>query len=226
MASATPAGSAGVPAQMPWRRTGGVASVGLYWLPLGAGGRSVRFNGRVYEAVAAAHEHRPARDLYHSALEIYVDSARYVVEMAPVWNDSSTQRGAVCEGVVGARMLGRSRWFRYEVRCWRDGHIPDIAEAVASPQILSRNADVARRLLATVPSVPAVVWGRDELCLGEMWNSNSLIAWLLAREELVGEVTGPANGRAPGWGAGLRLAARQAAAARVTPSCAEPVDAR
>src|SRR4051795_4217379 len=161
MASATPAGSAGVPAQMPWRRTAGEASVALYWLPLGAGGRSVRFNGRVYEAVAAAREHRPARDLYHSALEIYVDNARYVVEMAPVWNDRSTQRGVVCEAAVGARVLGRSRVFRYEVRRWRDGHIPDIAEAVASPQILTRDADVAWRLLAAVSAVPAVVWGRD-----------------------------------------------------------------
>jgi hypothetical protein len=29
------------------------ASIDLYWLPLGAGGHSVRLNGRVYEAVAA-----------------------------------------------------------------------------------------------------------------------------------------------------------------------------
>jgi hypothetical protein len=25
------------------------------------------------------------------------------------------------------------------------------------------------------------VWGRDELATGEMWNSNSMIAWTLAR---------------------------------------------
>ena len=29
------------------------ASIDLYWLPLGAGGHSVRLNGRFYEAVAA-----------------------------------------------------------------------------------------------------------------------------------------------------------------------------
>ena len=28
-------------------------SIDLYWLPLGAGGHSVRLNGRIYEAVAA-----------------------------------------------------------------------------------------------------------------------------------------------------------------------------
>jgi hypothetical protein len=28
------------------------------------------------------------------------------------------------------------------------------------------------------------VWGRDELGAGEMWNSNSLISWLIARSGL------------------------------------------
>lgn len=34
--------------------------VDLYWLPLGAGGRSVRLNGRVYERVVAWLERREA----------------------------------------------------------------------------------------------------------------------------------------------------------------------
>ena len=46
--------------------------VDLYWLPLGAGGHSVRLNGRVFEALAARVEHRPACDLYHSALVVRV----------------------------------------------------------------------------------------------------------------------------------------------------------
>jgi hypothetical protein len=50
----------------------GTAAVDLYWLPLGAGGRFVRLNGRVYEAVAAWLQQRPARDLYHSALQVEV----------------------------------------------------------------------------------------------------------------------------------------------------------
>jgi hypothetical protein len=29
------------------------AAVDLYWIPLGAGGHSVRFNGRVFEAIEA-----------------------------------------------------------------------------------------------------------------------------------------------------------------------------
>jgi len=37
---------------------GEAATVNLYWLPLGAGGRSVRWNGRVFEWIAAHREHR------------------------------------------------------------------------------------------------------------------------------------------------------------------------
>jgi hypothetical protein len=48
------------------------------------------------------------------------------------------------------------------------------------------------------------VWGRDELHAGEMWNSNSVIAWLIARTGLEAEaIEPPPAGRAPGWNAGL-----------------------
>jgi hypothetical protein len=89
--------------------------------------------------------------------------------------------------------------------------ITDVAEAVAGPQRVSQDVVRARRLLELVPYVPAVTWGRDELRTGEMWNSNSLIAWLLARSDHdVGPLGPPLRGRAPGWRAGLVLAARQA----------------
>jgi hypothetical protein len=55
--------------------------VDLYWLPLGAGGRSVRFNGRVYEALVATIERRKRCDLYHSALEVRTPDRRFVIEM-------------------------------------------------------------------------------------------------------------------------------------------------
>lgn len=38
--------------------------VDLYWLPLGAGGRSVRLNGRLFEAAAARLERRAPCDLW------------------------------------------------------------------------------------------------------------------------------------------------------------------
>jgi hypothetical protein len=37
-----------------------IAAADLYWIPLGAGGHSVRFNGRVYEAIAAFLAERTA----------------------------------------------------------------------------------------------------------------------------------------------------------------------
>ena len=89
------------------------------------------------------------------------------------------------------------------------GAIPDVAEAVASPQRLSDDPELARRVLELVPQVPTPVWGRDELATGEMWNSNSLIAWLIVRSGLsVETVALPAGGRAPGWDAGLAVARR------------------
>src|SRR5436190_401470 len=97
-------------------------SVDLYWLPLGAGGRSVRSNGKAYEAWCACREHRSRCDLYHGA---------------------------------------------------------------------------------------PPVWGRDDLETGEMWNSNSIVAWLLVTGGIDPDLAHlPARGRAPGWRAGLVHARR------------------
>ena len=134
-----------------------------------------------------------------------------MIEQAPAWGEGS-DRGVVAEGAVGTRAAGRLRLFRYEIRRWRDGVIPDVSEAVESPQRLSDDADRARRLLELVPHVPTPVWGRDELQTGEMWNSNSLISWLITRSDLdVESVNRPVGGRAPGWSAGIVVAKRQRA---------------
>jgi hypothetical protein len=187
----------------------GQAGVDLYWLPLGAGGHSVRLNGKVFEAVAAWLARRERRDLYHAGLQVCVPEGRFVIEQAPAWGEGS-RRGVVAEGPVGLRALGRFRLFRYEIRRWRDGAIPDIAEAVDSPRRLGDDPLRARRLLDLVPQVPTPVWGRDELRAGEMWNSNSMIAWLLARSGLdVDSIHPPLGGRAPGWRAGIVVAQRQ-----------------
>jgi hypothetical protein len=191
---------------------GGQASdaVDLYWLPLGAGGHFVRLNGRVYEALAARLQRRPACDLYHSALQVEVAEGTFVIEQAPVHDWGGEQRGVVAEGAVGSRWAGRYRIFRYEIRLWPGGHIPDVAEAVDSPRRLSNDEDRARRVLDLVAQVPTPVWGRDELDTGEMWNSNSVIAWVLAAGGLdTDSIHPPAGGRAPGWRAGLVVARRQ-----------------
>lgn len=191
------------------------AAVDLYWLPLGAGGHSVRLNGRMFEWVASRLDRRPARDIYHSALEVEVPEGRYVIEMTPIPRGDPSLRGVVATGAVGARAAGRLRIFRYEVRRWRDGVIPDLAEAVESPRRVGEDVLRARRLLELVPSVPTAVWGRDQLRAGEMWNSNSLVSWLLVRSGLPLEAARlPENGRAPGWNAGLTVARRQQRTAR------------
>ena len=107
--------------------------VELYWLPLGAGGHSVRLNGRIFEAVAARLERRSACDLYHSALEVRVPDGRFVIEMAPIPDSNGAQRGVVAEGAVGSRWAGRFRIFRYEVRRWRDGTSPTSARRSIVP---------------------------------------------------------------------------------------------
>jgi hypothetical protein len=186
------------------------AGVDLYWLPLGAGGHSVRLNGRVFETVAARLERRSPCDLYHSALEVRVPEGRFVIEQTPIPDSNGDERGVVAEGAVGSRWAGRFRILRYEVRCWCGGVIPDVNEAVESPQRLTDDPDLAQRVLDLAPHVPTAVWGRDELGAGEMWNSNSLIAWLIARCGLAAEsIHPPAGGRAPGWRAGLVVARRQ-----------------
>jgi hypothetical protein len=186
------------------------AAVDLYWLPLGAGGQFVRLNGRVFEALAARLAHRSTCDLYHSALEVRVPDGRFVIEQAPVRDEHGDRRGVVGEGAVGTRRAGRLRLFRYEIRRWRGGEIPDVVEAVESPRRLTGDQDRARRVLELAPLVPTPVWGRDELRAGEMWNSNSVISWLITRSGLdVDAIPPPPGGRAPGWHAGIVIARRQ-----------------
>jgi hypothetical protein len=189
------------------------ASVDLYWLPLGAGGHFVRWNGRLYEYWSARREHRASADLYHCGLMICLNDITYAVEMGPVWNVASPDRGVIVEGPVWSKWLGRFRAFRYEMRCWPGGDIPDVAEAVSSPVRTTEDPMRVAAVLDVLREVPALTWGRDELGAGDMWNSNSAVAWVLARTGHDMDAIGPpTGGRAPGWIAGLVLADRQARA--------------
>ncbi len=171
----------------------------------------MRLNGRLYEAIKSRIERREACDLYHAALQVRVPEGTFVVEQAPVPRVVGPDRGVVATGAVGSRWASRLRVFRYEIRVWHGGEIPDIAEAVDSPRRLSEDEACARRVLELVPQVPTPVWGRDEMRTGEMWNSNAVIAWVLARAGLADSIDPPTGGRAPGWHAGLAMARRHAA---------------
>ncbi|MEO8265091.1 MAG: hypothetical protein ABI706_06205 [Ilumatobacteraceae bacterium] len=149
-------------------------AVNLLWIPLGAGQRVVRTSGRLFEALSAAAHRRRRCDLYHSALVVTVPDGCYTIEMAPIPDLHGELRGVVAEGSVGVRVLGRLRTFRYEIRCWRDGVIPDAGEATTVA--LDVDVGCAERLVELAPSIPTPVWGRNELGAGEMWNSNSVVS--------------------------------------------------
>ncbi|MCK7470969.1 MAG: hypothetical protein MZU95_09405 [Desulfomicrobium escambiense] len=70
--------------------------VDLYWLPLGAGDALpiVRWNGRLYEALAAQVQRRSRCDLYHAALEVGLDGVRHTIEMGPAWGPGPADRGS------------------------------------------------------------------------------------------------------------------------------------
>lgn len=187
----------------------------LCWIPLGADGpRVVRASGRAYEAVAAFRDRRLRRALVHAALLVRPAAGPEVaVEVTPVWGQPAVDRGVVATGPVGARVLGRSPLFRYEVRCWPGGAVPDLAWAVARWRV-SADPRVAERLLAAAPGVPARTWGGRARGDRDMWTSNSVVAWLLAAAGLDPATLGPPPGcRAPGWHAGRRAAGARPAGA-------------
>lgn len=198
----------------------------LYWIPLGAGhgigARVVRTSGRIYEYLVALRRRRPPQPLFHAALVAETAGVRRVVEMTPVPpGDAGDERGVVGRGPVGSRLLGRARIFRYEIRCWPDGEIPDVGFAVDSPVLISTDGDEVRRVLDLLPQVPLRVWGRDEARAGEMWNSNAVVSWTLERAGVADRVGGPPQGgRAPGWAGGVTLARRPAAGASPAPGWA------
>jgi hypothetical protein len=185
------------------------SAIDLFWIPLGAGGHVVRLNGIAYEAMKAFVQRRPRARLFHAALEVTGRSGRFVIEVTPIPDDRGGDRGVVAAGPVGVRWLGRFRLFRYEVRRWRGGRIPDLEWAVSGPVRVSSDPAATERLLEAAPSVPTPVWGRDELRTGDMWNSNSVVSWLLERAGLdASRLHPPSAGRAPGWDAGVIVARR------------------
>ena len=169
------------------------------------GAHARRLEGRPYlganvehvlaiEALCAARERRPRRALYHAALIVELGE-RYAIEVAPSPDGDEASRGVVATGAVGSRLLGRWRLFRYEVRCWPSGRVPDLAYAVGGPSRITDDPRAARRLLEVAGTAPTPVWGRDELRAGEMWNSNSLVAWLLASSGLPAQTLRREQGR-------------------------------
>lgn len=52
--------------------------------------------------------------------------------------------------------------------------------------------------------MPVLTWGRKVASADDMWNSNSVISWLLVESGVdVSVLASPAGTRAPGWAAGI-----------------------
>lgn len=169
----------------------------------------MRLSGRTFEGLSARVHRRAPLALYHSALTVRSDGARFVIEMTPTWGARDVARGVVVEGPVAVGPARHVHLLRYEVRRWRDGTIVDLDQAVGGPVQVSDDPVLARRVLALVPGLPPTTWGRDKLRTGEMWNSNSVASWLLERAGLDADaIPPPAGGRAPGWRAGIVAARR------------------
>ena len=164
---------------------------------------------RWWERYRATREHRRPQQLFHAALEVVTHATPYVIELAPAWGSGSGYRGVVATGPVGFGCLGRSRIFRYEVRCWPNGVIPDRTFAVEPGLRFSLTDTSAEHLVHTVAKVPTFVWGRTVPGTDDMWNSNSVIAWLLLTAHVdASRIAPPEGGRAPGWRAGIVAAQR------------------
>ncbi|MDN4481777.1 hypothetical protein [Demequina muriae] len=180
----------------------------LLWLPVGAGGHVVVHTSAWWERWRAAVERRPPAPLFHAALEFRLDGVPSVMEMAPAWGVGSGDQGVLATGPVGLAWLGRSRFFRYEIRCWAHGVIPDREWAVGDPIDLTGDAETIAGMLASVGSAPTLTWGQTVPDTGDMWNSNSLVSWVLATAGLPTRHEPPNGGRAPGWAAGEHVARR------------------
>jgi hypothetical protein len=155
-----------------------------FWrLPVGAGGVIVAHTSRWWELLSARRDCRAPQQLVHAALEVFTGGERYVIEMTPQWGQPRTASGVVAIGPVGPPPLGRFRMFRYVVRAWPNGVLPE---------------------------VPLHTWGRAVPPSTDMWNSNSLIAWTLCRAGIDAcTLTPPVGCRAPGWVAGIAAGTRK-----------------
>lgn len=186
-------------------------SVELLWLPVGA--ETSRFQQaslRLWEAFEAARARRPRVALVHSALRVRTcDGTAYAIELTPAFQPTSVPPRAT--GPVGLRMLGRFQLFRWALQCTPGGAFPDEQWATGEPDVLATDCDTADSLLQLTSTIPRYTWGRRRPGTGEMWTSDSVVAWLLVRASIDVAGVGPPPGtRAPGWDAGLLVARAKA----------------
>jgi hypothetical protein len=83
--------------------------------PLGAGGHSVRFNGKVSEALVSFRERRRPLDLCHSALLVHLPEGVFAIESAPCPTPPAPNGVRSPEVLSAIAGRGCLRIFGYEV---------------------------------------------------------------------------------------------------------------
>ena len=131
--------------------------VELHWLPLGRG-RILRAaqRPRLRGGGRAVGGRAPSATCTTRRSPCTATAPVTVVEMTPSTGGPPGPDARRGGGGAGRRAAGSPalRVLRYEIRCWRDGMIGDIDEAVGDPLRLSDDAEVARRIIAPAPQVP------------------------------------------------------------------------
>ena len=185
-------------------------AVDLYWIPLGAGGHSVRFNGRVFEAIEAARAAPAAlRPLPRGARRRARTASATRSRSRPRRTRDEASRGVVATGAVGSRYAAPAAPVSLRGPLLARRVDPGSRLGASAGPAGSRRPAVARRLLDAGRGRAHAGLGPRRAGAGEMWNSNSMIAWSLSAAGLpTAAIRAPAGGRAPGWDAGLVVARR------------------
>ena len=197
------------PIEQPWQVTPlGVEGVYLLWIPLGAGASVpvAHWSGRAYEAISARRARRTAAAICSTRRwRSRAGGHRFVVEMTPAWGSAHTSAGSVASGPVAFQLLGRSRFFRYEVHCWRDGVIPTGTTRSVIPRCVSNDPDDRRSHPGPRSAVPNAHDGVATTSAPGTCGTptRSLPGCCPGRGSRTADVHPPRNGRAPGWRAGL-----------------------
>lgn len=184
------------------------AFLDLYWLPVGAGtSRFQQTSLRFWEALEAARARRPRLRLVHAALKLAgADGQPFTLELMPAFVRDDVP--PLLTGPVGLPGADRLRLFRYQLLCVSADRLPDEEFALAPPARLTSDPERVARVLAFAREVPRYTWGRRVRGTSEMWTSDSVVSWLLCRAGFdVSSIGPPAGSRAPGWQAGIGLAA-------------------
>ena len=143
----------------------------------------MRLNGRIFEAVGRGLEQRDRVRPLPLRMVVRVPEGEFVIEQAPVGTERELAASSP-KAPVG------SRWARADsdlplrdppLARWRD---PGRRRGGRQPAAADRGFPLRAGRARSCANVPMPVWGRDELGTGEMWNSNSVVAWLIARSGL------------------------------------------